>query len=180
MSTADRVPVYPGLRAGHGRASADAVTCWLVVGWLMLAEGRAYVEDLQGGTEQPRMRQAAKLRLLELLVDIDNRLAGRAPLADAHCLAVGLEYGTHELIAASGTELAEIFGLDGEFGGDTCAVDEILTLWERLVDEYPGELPDRLVAQGHRDLLLALRAWAALARSVGLDVGLLTPFLKDA
>lgn len=180
MSVVEEVPVYPGLRAGHGKDSADAVTTWLVVAWLMLAEGRAYIEDLEGGVAQPQMQQAAKLRMLEQLADIDNRLAGRAPVADAHCLAVALEYGTHELVDASGPELAEIFGLDEEFGGDTCAVDGIFALWRRLLDDYPGELPDRLVAQGHRDMLRTLQDWAALARSAGLDVGLLTPFLKDA
>jgi hypothetical protein len=180
-TTAARVPVYPGLRAGHGRDSAEAVSRWLAVAWLMLAEGRAYAEDLEGGAGQPQMRQAAKLRFLEQLVDIDNRLAGRTPVADAHCLALALEYGTHELVDASGTELAEIFGLPGEeFGGEECAVDEIFVLWERLLEGFPGELPDRLVAQGQRDMLRTLRVWAELARSAGLDVGLLTPFMKDA
>jgi hypothetical protein len=179
-STAAAVPVYPALRAGHGTDTTRAVRTWLEVAWLMLAEGRAYIEDLEGGAAQPRMRQAAKLRLLEQLADIDNRLAGRVPVADAHCLAVALEYGMRELADASGDELVGIFALDEEFGGDTCGVAEIFVLWRRLLDHYPGELPDRLVAQGHRDLLHTLRTWAALARSAGLDVGLLTPFMKDA
>jgi hypothetical protein len=174
------VPVYPGLRAGHGRPTGPTVEIWLQVAWLMLAEGRAYIEDLEGGTTQPEMQQAAKLRMLEQLVDIDNRLAGRSPVADAHCLALGLEYGMQELVAASGSELADIFGLDEEFGGDTCQVADIFLLWQRLLDGYPGELPDRLVAQGQRDMLRTLQTWAALARSAGLDVGLLTPLLKDA
>lgn len=179
-SVAATVAVYPGLRAGHGTRPADAVRIWLEVAWLMLAEGRAYLEDLEGGIAQPHMRQAVKLRLLEQLADIDNRLAGRIPVADAHCLAVALEYGMSELVDASGAELAGIFGLDEEFGGDGCQVDEIFVLWQRLLDGYPGELPDRLIAQGQRDLLLTLREWAVLARSAGLDVGLLAPLMKDA
>lgn len=179
-TSAATVAVYPGLKAGHGRRTPDAVQVWLQAAWLMLAEGRAYVEDLEGGTAQPQMQQAAKLRMLEQLVDIDNRLAGRTPVADAHCLAVALEYGVQELADASGTELAEIFGLDEEFGGDSCQVSEIFTLWQRLLDDYPGELPDRLVAQGQRDMLLTVQVWAELARSARLDVGLLAPFMKDA
>lgn len=179
-TAAERVPVYPGLRGGHGRGSAETVAVWLPVAWLMLAEGRAYAEDLEGGAAQPQMQQAAKLRFLEQLADIDNRLAGRTPVADAHCLALALEYGTHELVDASGAELAEIFGLDEEFGGDDCAVESVFALWERLLAGFPGELPDRLVAQGQRDMLRTLRVWAELARSAGLDVGLLTPFMKDA
>ena len=174
------VPVYPGLRAGHRRNTAQAVGIWLQVAWLMLAEGRAYIEDLQGGTDQPQMQQAARLRLLEQLADIDNRLAGRVPIADSHCLAVALEYGMQELATVSGTELIEIFGLTEELGGDTCEVSGIYALWQRLLDGFPGELPDRLVAQGQRDMLQTLRGWAGLARSAGLDVGLLAPFMKDA
>jgi hypothetical protein len=146
----------------------------------MLAEGRAYVEDLDGGAGQPQMQQAAKLRLLEQLVDIDTRLAGRVAVADAHCLALGLEYGMSELVGATGEQLAQIFGLDEELGGPACRTEDVLVLWERLLDAYPGELPDRLVAQGQRDMLLTLQRWARLARAAGLDVGLLTPFMKDA
>ncbi|MEU5693411.1 DUF6031 family protein [Actinosynnema sp. NPDC020468] len=177
---ASRVPVYPGVRAGHGTATPDAVRTWLQVAWLMLAECRAYVEDLEGGVAQPQMQQAAKLRMLEQVVDIDNRLAGRVPAADAHCLALGLEHGLSGLADATGEELADIFGLAEEFGGGSCRVDDIFTLWERLLAGFPGELPDRLVAQGQRDMLVTLRQWAELARSAGLDVGLLTQFMKDA
>ncbi|MFI5779559.1 DUF6031 family protein [Nocardia sp. NPDC051570] len=174
------VAVYPALRAGHGRATAPAVEIWLQVAWLMLAEGRAYIEDLEGGTSQPHMQQAAKLRMLEQLVDIDNRLAGRSPVADAHCLALALEYGMQDLMDASGVELAEIFGLDEDFGGPACQVEDIIVLWERLLAGFPGELPDRLIAQGQRDMLRTLQDWARLARATGLNVGLLTPFMKDA
>ncbi|WP_069768129.1 MULTISPECIES: DUF6031 family protein [unclassified Streptomyces] len=178
--TAREVPVLPGVRAGHVLPAAHAVETWIQVAWLMLAEGRAYIEDLEGGAEQPQMRQSARLRLLEQLADIDQRLAGRVPSGDAHCLALALEYGLHELVAASGPELIEIFGLDEEFGADSCRVDDIHVLWERLLAAFPGELPDRLVAQGQRDMLVTLRTWAALARGAGLDVGFLTPFMKDA
>lgn len=180
MSAATTVPVLPGLRAGHGRSAERAVETWLQVAWLMLAEGRAYVEDLEGGVEQPAMQQAAKLRMVEQLVDIDGRLAGRSPVADAHCLAVGLEYGMQELVDASGAELVEIFALDEGLDGETCRIDDTLVLWQRLLDAFPGELPDRLVAQGQRDMLVTLRGWAELARAAGLDVGLLAPLMKEA
>lgn len=180
VDLAASVPVYPGVLAGHGRALAPSVECWLQVAWLMLAEGRAYIEDLDGGAKQPQMEQAAKIRLLEQLVDIDNRLAGRIPAADAHCLALALEYGMSELADVSGEQLVEIFGLREELGGPSCEVDGVTVLWQRLLDGFPGELPDRLVAQGQRDLLTTLQVWARLARVAGLDVGLLTPLMKEA
>jgi hypothetical protein len=176
----DDVMVYPGVRAGRGRTAAAAVEAWLQVAWLMLAEGRAYVEDLEGGTRQPQMQQAAKMRLLEQLADIDSRLAGRLPAGDGHELALALEYGMSELVDVSGPRLAEIFSLDETLGGPTCDVAGAMALWQRLLDGFPGRLPDRLVAQGQRDMLRTLRTWARLARATDLDVGLLTPFMKDA
>lgn len=174
------VAVYPGMRAGHGRAAAASVTAWLQAAWLMLAEGRAYAEDLEGGAGQPQMQQAAKIRLLEQLADIDSRLAGRVPAGDGHALALALEYGMSELADVSGERLAEIFGLGEALGGPACDVAAPLALWQRLLDGFPGELPDRLGAQGQRDLLRTLQTWAPLARAAGLDVGLLTPFMKEA
>lgn len=176
----DDIPLYPGVRAGHGRPAAAAVTVWLQVAWLMLAEGGAYIEDLEGGGQQPQMQQAARIRLLEQLADIDSRLAGRVPAGDAHALALALEYGMTELADISGSRLAEIFGLGETLGGPACDVTAVLALWQRLLDGFPGELPDRLAAQGQRDLLRTLQTWARLARASGLDVGLLAPFMKDA
>ncbi|MEN3584892.1 DUF6031 family protein [Streptomyces sp. ZYX-F-203] len=177
---ADELTAFPSVRAGHVMAGPQSVQVWVQAAWLMLAEGRAYIEDLEGGTEQPQMQQAAKLRLLEQLLDIDQRLAGRVAADDAHCLALALEYGMREVVDATGPRLAEVFGLHEEFGGDSCAVDAVHVLWERLLDAFPGELPDRLVAEGQRDMLRTLRVWAELARTAGLDIGFLAPFMKAA
>ncbi|MEU6662609.1 DUF6031 family protein [Streptomyces sp. NPDC046821] len=177
---ADELTAFPSVRAGHVMAGPQAVEVWVQAAWLMLAEGRAYIEDLEGGGEQPQMQQAAKLRFLEQLLDIDQRLAGRVAVDDAHCLALALEYGMREVVDATGPELASVFGLHEEFGGDSCEVDGIHALWERLLDAFPGELPDRLVAEGQRDMLRTLRVWAELARGAGLDIGFLAPFMKAA
>jgi hypothetical protein len=173
------ITVYPALRAGYGRPGASCAELWIQVAWLMLAEGRAYAEDLAASDAEPAMSQVAKLRLLEQLTDIDSRLAGRVPAADPHCLALALEYGLHELMDASGDDLAAVFALTEEFGGDRSTTAGVFTLWKRLLDRFPGELPDRLVAQGQRDLLVTVRRWGQLAESVGLDIGLLAPFMKD-
>ncbi|MEU0603841.1 DUF6031 family protein [Streptomyces sp. NPDC006393] len=180
VRTARDIAVLPAVRAGHSLPAARAVEAWTTAAWLMLAEGRAYAEDLQGGTAQPQMQQAAKLRFLEQLADIDNRLAGREPVADEHCLAMALEYGLRELVDATGEQLADIFALHEEFGADTCHVDGVFALWERLLEAFPGELPDRLVAEGQRDMLCTLRVWARLARAVGLDIGFLATHMKAA
>jgi len=174
------IRLFPEIQAGLPRDEKSSVEQWVIVAWLMAAEGRAYAEDLRGGGAQPQMQQAAKLRLLEVLSDVDTRLSGRRAPADPHCLALALEYGLHHLIDASGTELIDVFGLGEEFGGESCEVAGVLSLWESLVRAFPGVLPDRLVAQGQRDMLRTFRTWADLCRSVGLDVGLLGRYLKDA
>ena len=171
---------YPGVRAGRGRPPKASVEGWLQAAWLMLAEGRAYVEDIEGGTAQPQMAKVAKLLLLEQLADVDNRLAGRTPVPSAHLLALALEYGLSELADVGGEELAETFRLPEEMGDAGCETDDVRALWHCLLEGFPGELPDRLLAQGQRDLLLAFQGWARLARAAGLDVGLLAPLIKEA
>lgn len=179
-SPAGEITAFPSVRAGHAMPSQAAVEAWVQAAWLMLAEGRAYIEDLEGGAEQPQMQQAAKLRLLEQLLDVDHRLAGRQPVDDAHCLALALEYGMHEVMDATGPQLAAVFGLDEELGGGTCRVDDIYVLWQRLLEGFPGELPDRLVAEGQRDMLRTVRVWARLAREADLDIGFLASSIKAA
>ncbi|MGL4175032.1 MAG: DUF6031 family protein [Dermatophilaceae bacterium] len=179
-SPADEITVFPSVRAGHAMPTQAAAEAWVQAAWLMLAEGRAYIEDLHGGVDQPQMQQAAKLRLVEQLLDVDHRLAGRQPVDDAHCLALALEYGMHEVMDVSGPQLAEVFGLDEEFGGDTCRVQDVYVLWNRLLDGFPGELPDRLVAEGQRDMLCTMQVWARLAREAGLDIGFLASSIKAA
>lgn len=172
--------LFPGVRAGRGLPPETAVRAWATTAWLMSVDGRAYVEDLDGGADQPQLRQVVKLRLLELLSEIDTRLTGAEPAGEGHQLALALEYGLHEVCSASGPELAQLFDLDQEFGGDLADDAGVRDLWNALCEAFPGQIPDPLVASGQSEVLRALRDWSKLCTAAGTDAAFLEPFLKDA
>ncbi|MEU6357427.1 DUF6031 family protein [Streptomyces sp. NPDC047072] len=172
--------LFPGVRAGRGLPPETAVRAWATAAWLMQVDGRAYVEDLDGGAEQPQLRQVVKLRLLELLAEIDIRLTGAEPAGEGHLLALALEYGLHEVCTATGPELAQLFDLDQEFGGDLADDAGVRELWNALCEAFPGQIPDPLVASGQGEVLRALRDWSKLCTAAGTDAAFLEPFLKDA
>lgn len=151
---------------------------WTTAAWLLAVEGRAYLEDLAGGSEQPELRQVVGLRLLELLLDVDLLLGGHTAMADGHQLAMALEYGLHEVAELDGDRLLRLFALDEEFGADGGGA--VAEFWELLCAAFPGELPNPLLASGQREILQALRDWSRLCTAVGTDAGFLEPFLKDA
>lgn len=172
--------LFPGVRAGRGLPPEAAVRAWATTAWLMSVDGRAYVEDLDGGADQPQLRQVVKLRLLELLCEIDTRLTGAEPAGEGHQLALALEYGLHEVCSAGGPELAQLFDLDQEFGGDLADDAGVRDLWNALCEAFPGQIPDPLVASGQSEVLRALRDWSKLCTAAGTDAAFLEPFLKDA
>ncbi|MEV0174399.1 DUF6031 family protein [Streptomyces sp. NPDC050803] len=173
------VRLFPSARSGRGLPAAQAVEAWATAAWLLAVEGRAYLEDLEGGADQPLLRRAVRIKLLELLYDIDTRLAGAVPVAEEHQLALALEYGLHDLAGLDGDRLAEVFALAADDEGDT-GDGLVPQLWERLCAAFPGELPDPLQASGQREILRALRNWSKLCTAAGTDAAFLEPFLKDA
>lgn len=177
MELIQEARLFPCAVSGRGLAPARAVQAWATAAWLLSVEGRAYLEDLEGGADQPDLREVVRLRLLELLFDIDEVLAGHAPAADGHQLALALEYGLQHVGELPGPTLAAIFTQAEEI----VTIDRgIEALWERLCAEFPGELPNPLVASGQRAILRALRAWNKLCAAARSDASFLEPLLKDA
>jgi hypothetical protein len=171
---------WPRLLAGRTRTGQEAVEAWVTAAWLLAVEGRALIEDLEGGREQPALRRAVKLRLVELICQVDAHLAREAPPDDLHALALALEYGFGQVVQADGPQVLEWFQLDEDLEGAGAATDRVVALWGRLVDEFPGRLPDPLLSEGQGQMLRALRGWSKLAARTGVDAAFLKPFLQDA
>ncbi|WP_055480121.1 DUF6031 family protein [Sphaerimonospora mesophila] len=172
------VRLFPSARSGRGLPGAQAVEAWATAAWLLAVEGRAYLEDLEGGADQPLLRRVVRIKLLELLYDIDTRLSGTVTIAEEHRLALALEYGLHDLASLDGESLVEVFALAPD---DPDHADGLVPqLWERLCAAFPGELPDPLKASGQREILRALRNWSKLCTAAGTEAAFLEPFLKDA
>ncbi|MBT0773329.1 hypothetical protein KIH74_30570 [Kineosporia sp. J2-2] len=171
------VRLFPSARSGRGLPAASAVEAWATAAWLLAVEGRAYLEDLEGGADQPLLRRVVRVKLLELLYDIDTRLAGCLPVAEEHQLALALTYGLHDVAGLEGADLVEVFAL----AADDDETDGLVPqLWDRLCAAFPGDLPDPLQAGGQREILRALRHWSRMCAAAGTDAGFLEPFLKDA
>jgi hypothetical protein len=179
IEIAGSASLYPTARGGRGLPGHRAVEAWATAAWSLSVEGRAFLEDLDGGGDQPELRQMVRIRLLELLIDVDTALAGWAPVEEGHQLALALEYGLGNLAVLDGPELITVFALD-QATGDQAEDAGVRALWDRLCQEFPGELPNPLLASGQRQILQALRSWSKLCAAVGADAGFLEPLLKNA
>src|SRR4051812_7193823 len=104
--------MFPSVRAGRGLPPDRAVQAWATSGWLLAVEGRALLEDMDGGVDQPQLRQMVRQQLVELLTNVDIRLSGGVPPGEDHLLAMALEYGLHEVAELDGERLVRLFGLD--------------------------------------------------------------------
>ena len=171
---------YPRARGGSTRDAAAAAEAWTTVAWLLAVEGRAYLEDIEGGVEQPQMRVVVKLRLLELLADLDARLAGSRPPAEDHLLALALEYGLVEAIRLDGAQLIECVDLRDSLLDDQGTDEGIRRLFQALLDDFPGRLPNPLVPAGQGEVLRAMRTWSKLGAELGIDISYLRGFMEDA
>jgi hypothetical protein len=174
------IRLFPSARSGRGLPAGQAVEAWATAAWLLAVEGRAYLEDLEGGAEQPQLRHVVRLKLLELLLDIDTRLSGAVPVAEEHRLALALEYGLHDLAELDGDQLARMFALDQGLESEVPGDGLVRELWQLLCAAFPGELPDPLQPSGQREIILALRYWSKLCTAAGTDASFLEPFLKEA
>lgn len=178
--TAPDIRFLPGLAAGWARTGGQAVEDWVTVGWLLAVEGRAFIEDLHGGTEQPELQFGVALRLLELLAEVDARLAAARPVDTVHGLAVALEFGLREVATMAPADVAETFGVSSGLRPEVGCTEAIDTFWDALLDAFPGHVPDPLLPSGQGEMIRALRNWSKAATAVGRDAGFLEPFLKDA
>lgn len=171
---------YPRARGGRTRDAAATAEAWTTVAWLLAVEGRAYLEDIEGGAEQPQMRVVVKLRLLELLADLDARLAGARPPGEDHLLSLALEYGLDEAIRLDGAELIDCVDLCDSLLDEQGTDEGVQRLFQALIDDFPGELPDPLVPAGQGEVLRAMRTWSKLGAELGIDISYLRGFMEEA
>jgi hypothetical protein len=171
---------YPRTWGGRSRDGAAVVEAWTTVAWLLAVEGRAYLEDIEGGADQPQMRAVVKLRLLELLADLDARLSGSHPPGEDHLLAMAIEYGLDEVIRLEGAQLIECADLRDSLLDEHGTDEGIYVLFQSLFDAFPGELPDPLVPSGQGEILRAMQTWSKLGAELGIDIAYLRGFMEDA
>lgn len=176
----DKAPLLPAFHAGLAYDARVAARGWVAAAWLLAVELRAYLEDLDGGVRQSDLRRVVALRIVELLVEVDAQLTGARQPHAPHALALALEHGLQFVADVPGRDLLEILQLDIPLdrAQDDCGVHSVRKFAERLLAEFPGELPNPLQAGGQGEMLRALRAWSKLADAAGVDASFLEPLLK--
>lgn len=166
---------FPNLTAGLPAPAHSHVEAIITTAWKLAIDGRALIEDFEGGADQPDLVVALKLKLVDLLMELDLNLRGVDNIEEDHLLPLALQRGLSEIAALDGAELIAAIGLDAEHQPDCRPVNE---LWESLLAAFPGELPNPLLADGQGPLLRALRSWSKLCRLGKIDDAFLTKLVK--
>ena len=173
MSNDDLKPeVLPRLHQGAGRI--PDLEGWLASSWLLAVELSSLVQDVEGRNIDPSLVEAVKLRMVEVLLQVEERMTGQVETKGIHALPQALESGFREILHLPADAIPAAFSLG------TPDATRLHRLWRGLLDAFPGELPDTVVASGQGAVLRALRDWSKVSEAAGIDSSFLTPLLMDA
>lgn len=168
---------FPRLTGGVGVEGSSMARATISAAWLMMSELYAYLEDLEGAVDVPDASALIKVKIAELLVQIDCILGRTAVLDDEHRLPWLLEYGLCEVINLPGTDMARLLGLFSV--NDDAEVRRVCQLIRDLIEAFPGELVDSLQAQNQGRVLRFLRSCDKACTTLGCDAGFLVPLMKS-
>jgi hypothetical protein len=179
VKTPEDIRLLPEVDAGYARPLRAGAEDWVAVAWLLSAELRALLEDFEGGLDQPELRRVVELRMLEVLLDVDARMLGLVPPGTAHTLALALEYGMRAVLQADGEDLLALSGLDQGLDRLAEPSGALARLGARLVEEFPGPLPDRLVAESEGHIRECMTLWAGLVDHAGGSTATLHRLVRE-
>ncbi len=171
--------LYPTRKRGAKFPVKHEVYALSKLAFRLAIDVRAFLEDIDGGRDFPHYLKNLKLRLLELLAELNLLLSYDDGMDETHFAALALEYGVDHIAAMSGPELVETFGLLDSFSSEAVDVEGVVSLFERLIAEFPGDIPDPLAPKGQRELLKALRNWDKICSAQGVDAKFLEDLLKE-
>ncbi|OUM08545.1 hypothetical protein BW686_04290 [Pseudomonas syringae] len=171
---------FPRLGGGYSYAAGDHVEKLIAVAWLLMTELEAYLEDLEGATGEPRVVHALRIKLAELMVDIDCRLAGADTPNELHQFALFAEYGLSDVIAHSGETAIDWLGIPTDVTAD-CEDDagRLIDLFKEVLNAFPGKLFNPLLPGTQGQVLRTLRDWDRSCRLAGRDAAFLAPLMRS-
>jgi hypothetical protein len=120
-----------------------------------------FFEDVRGTDGREAYLRTLKLRLIEVLYELDESLGSRPPIARIHRLAVALEVGCRTLGDCDGADLTDLF-FDG-CPDPAMEADRINGLADRFLADVPGDIQAALNTNGQRYILGMLRLWSKLS-----------------
>ncbi|MBI0330004.1 DUF6031 family protein [Burkholderia plantarii] len=174
---------FPKLAAGQLRPAATLAETLASVAWLLMTELQAYLEDLEGAADTPDVVDVLRIKIAELLLDVDYRLSGAVAPDELHAFALCAEYGLSEVAMLPGAEAVRRLG-----GGAACdAHDEhdghgaaaLIDTLQAALAAFPGELFNPLLPGTQGQVLRTLRAWDKLCRLTGQDASFLAPLMRS-
>ncbi|WP_122387599.1 DUF6031 family protein [Pseudomonas syringae group genomosp. 7] len=183
MTASNQSPVrqwFPRLGGGYVYPAGAYAQKLISVAWLLMTELEAYLEDLEGASDEPGVVDALRIKLAELMVDIDCRLAGADTPNELHQFALFSEYGLTDVIAHTGPVAAEWLGVpaDNAAGQDNEA-ERLIELFKELLEAFPGKLFNPLLPGTQGQVLRTLRDWDRSCRLAGSDAAFLAPLMRS-
>ena len=170
MTTPD-ITWFPDFAVGLPSANPAQLDALITAAWKLAIDGRALAEDLEGGADVPSLVAVLKLKLAELLQEIDLDLVAAPDIAEDHLLPLALQRGLAAVAHLDGATLAAVLGLDGR-------ATDLAAVWTALLDGFPGDVPNPLAPDGQGPALRALRAWSKLCKATERDDAFLKPLIK--
>lgn len=167
---------FPRLAGGIAVEGTSMARATISAAWLVMSELYAYLEDLEGSIDAPDASVLIKVKIAELLVQIDCTLGRTAMLDEEHRLPWLLEYGLCEVINLPGAEMARLLGLFT--ANHATEVRRVSQLIRDLIAGFPGELVDSLQAHNQGRVLRFLRSADQACTALNCDAGFLVPLMK--
>lgn len=196
---------FPRLAAGYRFDAASQAETLASVAWLLMTELHAYIEDLEGAADTDDVVDVLRLKLAELLTDLDCRLSGASTPDELHQFPLLIEYGLTQVTYSSGADTAQWMGF-GTYRGmanaenaanaanindmqddapqDTLSEPQsegarLIALFNTVLAAFPGTLFNPLLPGTQGQVLRTLRAWDKLCRLAGRDAAFLVPLMKS-
>jgi hypothetical protein len=192
---------FPRLAAGYVHDAARQAETLASVAWMLMTELQAYIEDLEGATHAPDVVDVLRIKLAELLVDLDCRLAGAAVPDELHQFPLFVEYGVTNIALSAGADAARWIGMGPRAAAvmpdavpDTAPdiasdatpdaaprtdAGTLIDLLNGLLAAFPGALFNPLLPGTQGQVLRTLRNWDKLCRLAGRDASFLAPLMRS-
>lgn len=168
---------FPRINAGYRFAAGDHVTSTISAAWLLMTELRAYIEDLAGARDVPDAAALVKIKIAELLLQVDAVLGRAAVPHEMHRLPLLMAYGLSDVAAMDGPGATRLLGLDVVTDG--AEVDRLVGVLETLLAAFPSDLVDALQPENQGHVLRFLRSANKACERVGCDAGFLAPLMTS-
>ncbi|MBB3641800.1 DUF6031 family protein [Variovorax atrisoli] len=167
----------PRIDAGYRFAAGEHVTSTITAAWLLMTELRAYIEDLAGARDIPDAAALVKIKIAELLLQVDAVLGRVAAPPEMHRLPMLMAYGLGDVAAMDGATATRVLGLD--VATDAAEVDRLTAVLEELLAAFPSDLVDALQPENQGHVLRFLRSANKACERVGCDAGFLAPLMTS-